>query len=113
VSKYYLILIVAVFITAFCQLLLKLGALHGKTRGSLIHSYLNPYTIVGYFLMFIVTLLNTYAYKYVELKINVILLPMTFVLVALLSFWVLKENFSKNQVIGSAIILAGIVVFNF
>lgn len=110
--KYYLVAIAAAVITAFSQLLLKLGALHGNKRGSLLFSYLNLNTIIGYCLLLVVTLLNVYAYKYIDLKIAIVLLPMVFVLVALLSFTVLKETFSNNDLIGSAIILVGIVVFN-
>jgi drug/metabolite transporter (DMT)-like permease len=110
--KYYMIALVAVFMTAFCQLLLKLGARHGKERNSSLRLYLNYYTLPAYFFLFVATLFSTYAYKYIPMKAAVILLPVGFILVALLSYWVLREKFSKNQVIGSVIILAGIVVFN-
>ena len=111
-TKYYAIAVVAVFITAFCQILLKLGAMHGKKRNSLVFSYLNIYTTSGYFLLFVVTLMNTYAYTHIELKIATILMPSTFVLVALLAFTMLNEKISKNQLVGSAIIIVGIIVFN-
>lgn len=110
--KFYLVAIIAVVFTAISQLLLKFGALHGKKINSFVRSYINAKTITGYFLLFVATLLNLYAFKYIELKKVVILLPATFLLVALLSCWLLKERFSKNQSIGSMVILAGIVVFH-
>ena len=111
-SRYYIVAISAVCITAFCQLLLKCGALHGKARNSLIRSYANLYTVTAYSLLLVVTLLNTYAYKYIELKIAVVLLPMTFIMVALLSFFVLGEKLTRNQMVGALLILGGTVVFN-
>ena len=110
--KYYLVAAIAALITAFSQLALKLGALYGNKKNSVLRSYLNPYTIIGYFLLFVVTLLSVYVFKYIDLKVSVVLLPMTFVFVTLLSFGVLKERFSRNNYIGSAIILIGIVVFS-
>ena len=83
------------------------------TNNSLLRAYMNPSTIFGYLLLLFVTLLNVYAYKYIDLKIAVVLLPITFVFVALLSFAVLKERFTKNNSIGAVIILVGIVAFNF
>lgn len=109
--KYYLIALAAVLVTALAQLFLKLGALHGKANNSLLRSYLNLHTIAGYFLMLAVTLLNVYAYRYIDLKIAATLLPLTFIFVGILSFWKLNENFSKNNFLGAAIILIGIFVF--
>jgi len=110
--KYYLVALLGVFITAFSQILLKVGAMHGRRQGSLIKSYLNLSTFTGYGLLFLVTVLNTYAYGKIELKMAVVLLPLIFVSVALLSYALLRERFSWNQAVGSAIIVAGILVFN-
>ncbi len=110
--KYYAIALVGVFITAFSQVLLKQGAMQGHRQDSLLKSYFNLSTFAGYCLLFSVTVLNTYAYSKIELKMAVVLLPLIFVSVALLSYTYLREEFSWNQLVGSAIIVAGIVAFN-
>jgi drug/metabolite transporter (DMT)-like permease len=112
VYRYYLVAFAATLITAISQVLLKLGALHGNKNNSLLRAYLNLHTALGYCLLFTVTLLNVYAYKYIDLKIAVVLVPVTFVLVALLSFGVLKERLSRNNYVGASVILIGMVVFN-
>ena len=109
--SYYLIALSAVILTAFCQLLLKLGAIRHRNNNS-ITLYLNFYTLPGYFFLLVAALLNTYAYRYIPLKAAVILVPNTFILVALLSYWILKEKISRNQLVGFSLIVAGIVVFN-
>ena len=109
--EYYVAAVIAVLITAFAQLFLKLGAMYGKSNNSLLHSYLNPHTIFAYSLLLLASLLNIYAYKYINLKIAVVLLPVIYLLVALLSFKFLRERFSKNNFIGATIILIGIIIF--
>ena len=93
-TKYYAVALIGVLITAISQVLLKLGALHGKARYSLLRSYLNFYTVTGLAMIFGVTLLNTYAFKFIALKMAVVLVPLAFILAAMMSFWVLGEKFS-------------------
>ncbi len=109
--NYYLAGLSGVLITAFSQILLKIGAKKGINK-RLIYSYLNYYTMLGYFFLFIVTLLNLYAYKGLPLKTVVILLPITFILVTFLSFLILKERFTKQQFIGAGCIIMGVLFFN-
>lgn len=109
--NYYLAGFSGVLLTAFSQILLKIGAKKGEKK-RLIYSFLSCYTMTGYFFLFIVTLLNLYAYKGLPLKTAVILLPMTFILVTLLSFLILKEEFTKQQFIGAGFIIMGALFFN-
>lgn len=109
-SRHLVVALVAVVMTALGQVLLKLGARRGRP-GRPLSIYLNPFTISGYGLMFLVTLLNVYALKVLPLKIFVILLPMIFLLVALVSVLALRERMTKRQVLGSIVILIGIAVY--
>jgi drug/metabolite transporter (DMT)-like permease len=102
----------AVVITAISQVFLKIGANRSRDR-SFLASYLNAWTMAGYFLFVVVTLMSLYAFKEVPLKMAVMLLPFTYVLVSVFSLILLKEKMAKNQIIGSCIIFVGVVVFNF
>lgn len=109
---YHICAAIAAFLTAFSQILLKMGAVKFK-EVIFIRKYLNIYVITAYFLFFCVTLLNLYAYKYLPLKMAIIYLPITFILVALFSIVILKEKMTKKQRFCSAIIILGVIIYNF
>ncbi|MBI2435585.1 MAG: EamA family transporter [Candidatus Hydrogenedentes bacterium] len=110
--RYYVIALIAVLLTALCQLLLKLGAVHGARHGSMLQSYFNFSTMTGYLCLLLVTVLNVYAYQVLPLKTAIIFLPLTFASVALISIGVLKERMRRSQVLGTLLIVIGIVLFN-
>lgn len=106
---YIVIGYVAVILTGIAQVLLKKGS---SRQGSLLSMYLNFFTLAGYIILFGVTLMNLYIYRYLDVKYGVILLPFTFIVVNLLSFFILKERLSKMQLTGSGIIVLGVAIFN-
>lgn len=111
IIKYYLIAFIAVIITAISQVLLKVGAIRGMNK-DLIRSFFNIFTLSGYLLFFLVTLLNLYAFKVIPMKMVIVLLPFTFILVGFFSYLFLGEKISRIQIISSITIVAGIIVFN-
>jgi len=111
VAKYIFWGFVAVFLTATGQLLLKLGA-GTATRNKFLVIFFNCYTISGYLLFMVVTVLNVYVYKYIPLKYGVIFLPFTIFFVTLFSLLILKEKLSKKQIAGTMIIMVGVILFN-
>jgi len=111
VARYYLIALLAVIMTAVSQILLKAAAKRSKHETWRL--YLNGYSITSYLLLVVVTLLNLYAYKYIPLKAAVVLLPLTLIMVVLFSISLLHERLSRQQIVGSAVILIGLVIFNF
>jgi drug/metabolite transporter (DMT)-like permease len=109
---YYIVAAGAVLITAISQVLLKIGANRSMDR-SFISSYFNAWTMSGYFLFVVVTLMNLYAFKEIPFKMAVILVPFTYVFVSMFSVVLLEEKMAKNQILGACIILVGVIVFNF
>jgi drug/metabolite transporter (DMT)-like permease len=110
--KYYLFYTLSIALGAAGQIILKTGAKSGKNLG-IIHSFVNVFTISGYILLFITTLLSLYALKMIPLKNTIAFLPVTFIIVLMLSSIILKEKISKKQLLGSIIIIFGIIWFNF
>ncbi len=100
--------ILAACFTGISQVLLKLGA----KRGNRLTIFFNFFTILGYALFFIVTLMNLYVYKILDIKYAVIFMPLAFMFVMIFSVLFLKEKLSKQKLIGIGIILFGICVFN-
>ena len=98
-------------IAALSQIILKTGA-RKKMNGSKFLFFVNIYTVIGYFLMLAVTVINLYVFKYLDLKYALIFLPTTFILVLVLSRYFLKEKIEKRNILGYVIILFGVVIFN-
>lgn len=109
--NYILIGILGSILASISQLILKNGAVKKKNNSKLVF-FINSYTIIGYGLFLIVTLINLYIFKYLDIKYSLIFLPTTFILVQLLSLIFLKERLKKKYVFGFVIILLGIIIFN-
>ena len=109
-TKYYLIALIGVIMTAVSQILLKVAARRAGHEAWRL--YLNLYTPIAYFSLVLVTLLNLYAYRYIPLKATVALLPLTLLLVVVFSVLLLHEKLTQQQIVGSVVILIGLAVFN-
>lgn len=105
----FLLAFLSSIFTGVSQVLLKLGAKQGKG----IKIFINIYTIIGYFIFFLITLVNLYVYKFLEMKYAVIFMPLGFLFVIIFSLIILKEKISKNKIIGILFIIIGVIIFNF
>lgn len=97
------------FFTAVSQVLLKQSA--NKTYKHPIFEYLNWRVIISYGIFFGVLLLNTYAYTKVDMKYGAVIDTFSYVFVLLLSYFLLKEKFSRGKLIGNLIIIAGVLIY--
>lgn len=108
-NKYMLILFIGTFFTAFSQLLLKQSA--NKEYSHPIFEYLNWHVITAYGIFGGVLLLNTYAFTHVDMKYGSVIDTFSYVFVMLLSYFILKEKFTREKIIGNLIIITGIFVY--
>jgi drug/metabolite transporter (DMT)-like permease len=109
--EYYLAGILAVVLNSFGQVVLKKGA--NSTVGKpIMNNYLNIWTLSGYFLFIIVTILNLYAFRQLPLNSLVILTPLSFILIGILSKLFLQEKLTLKQIISSVFIIIGIIIYN-
>jgi drug/metabolite transporter (DMT)-like permease len=107
--NYYVFAGLCVIFTATGQVLLKLGARDGAGFYRL---YLNRYTMGGYFTYLLVTVCSVLALGGIMLKSLYAMISVTYVLVALMSWVVLKEPLTRNKLIAVLLVLGGVVVFN-
>ena len=107
---YILIFLCSVLISSISQVLLKSSA--NKEHGNALKEYLNPKVIIAYVMFFLETLITILAYKYVPLSMGGILESSGYIFVAVLSYIFLHEKISKRKMLGLAVILLGILVFN-
>lgn len=108
-NLYFLLMFGATFFTAISQVLLKQSA--EKEHKSWIFEYLNWRVITAYGISFSVLLLNTYAYTKVDMKYGAVIDTFSYVFVMVLSYFILKEKFTKGQLIGNLMIITGVMVY--
>lgn len=107
---YSCIFLGGVLISSVSQIMLKKSA--RKEYPSKIKEYLNPLVIFAYFLFFGSTLISMYALRVVPLSMSPILESGGYIFVAVLSFFFLNEKLTKKQLLGIALIIAGIAVYS-
>lgn len=79
---------------------------------SFIKDYVNAPVISGYFLMFVSVLATMFAYRGLEYMTVQVVEALGYILVPVLSYFFFKERFTKNKVIGIAIIIIGMLVYS-
>ena len=102
----------AVFLTGISQLLLKIGSRKGGASGQFFAAYLNVYTISAYAIFLVVTVISVVALLEVPLKLLYTITSLNFVVVAFLSWAILKEKITGNMVIAIVLICIGTIIFN-
>ncbi|MBN2618550.1 MAG: EamA family transporter [Spirochaetales bacterium] len=102
--------ILSVFVASISQVLLKKSA--NNTHSSFIREYLNPYVIIGYFLFFASTILAILGYKHLPLKFGPVLESLGYVFILILSIIFFNEKIGKNKIIGTLLIVLGIIIFS-
>lgn len=106
---YFLLMFAATFFTAISQVLLKQSS--GREHKSWIYEYLNWRVITAYGISFSVLILNTYAFTKVDLKYGAVIDTFSYVFVMILSYFLLKERFTRGQLIGNLMIITGVMVY--
>lgn len=108
-NVYMLLMFAGTFFTAVSQVLLKQSA--RKTYRNPIFEYLNWRVLLSYSIFFGVLLVNTYAYTQVDMKYGAVIDTCSYLFVMILSWLILKERFSRGQLVGNLLILTGIFVY--
>lgn len=103
-------MVLSALLAAYSQVLLKRSA--GEKYGHWIREYLNIKVFIGYALLASTIFLNIYAYRGVDYKLGPILACLSYVFVLIFSTIIFKEKITRNKLIGTALILSGIVVFS-
>lgn len=105
-----LLALLAVFIAGVAQILLKKAALRHESD-SFLAKFLNPLVICGYAMMFGSSFLNVIALRNMPLSYTPLTEATGYLWVPLLSWLALKVRPTRNNLLGGAIIIAGMVLF--
>ncbi len=108
-SVFFIAMIFAELLAAASQILLKMSA--GKKHASFLREYLNPQVISGYVLLLISMIIAIFCYRDLGYMGVVVMEPIAYIMVLLLSRIIFRERFTKKKLLGVLLILGGIVVF--
>ena len=104
------LLLFSVFISYVSQILLKKAA--NRTYESTIKEYMNPLVIGAYGMFFCSVILTMLALRYVPLSMSPILESTGYIFVSVMGYFFLKERFTRRKLLGFALILVGVIIFN-
>ncbi|MCI7302396.1 MAG: EamA family transporter [Clostridiales Family XIII bacterium] len=104
------IFLIGVIISSFSQIVLKKAAL--SSHDSLIREYLNLPVIFSYLVFVIATFCSMYAYKGIPLSMGPVLESTQYFFIAILSYVFLKEQISKQKVIGISVVVIGVLIYS-
>ena len=107
--KYYLVIVLAVLLSAAAQLLMKKSA--ARPHKSVVFEYLNPIVLSGYVLFFCATVINLYALSHVKLAVaSALTESLTFICAMVTGRIFFAERLTRRKIIGSAVILIGVML---
>jgi drug/metabolite transporter (DMT)-like permease len=98
------------FIVAVAQILMKSGADYAKVHPGPIGIVTNPVLVVGYGLYAVVTVLIVVAFKDGELSVLYPILSLSYLWVAVLSFFIFHDTLNAYKLIGVSVIMCGVAV---
>jgi drug/metabolite transporter (DMT)-like permease len=107
---YIVIFLFSVFISSLSQIILKKSA--GKTYENRLREYLNVSVMSAYFLFFLSSLMTVAAYRFVPLSMGTILEASGYIWVTVLGAILLRERVSPRKLLGLAVLIIGIFIFN-
>lgn len=107
--KYIILMVIAELIASSSQMLLKKSSL--KTYPSFIREYLNALVIIGYVMLAVSMLISIICYSGMDYMNVVVMEPIGYILVMVMSRVILKEKITLKKIIGMILILGGIFIF--
>ncbi len=105
----YLLLYLSVFLTSISQVFLKLSAIESVSEKKT-PPLKNPKLYLGYGLLVFSLILNIIGLRTVPLSHMAFILPITYVLVPVLSWAILKEKVSEKYWLGVMFISLGVAI---
>lgn len=67
--------------------------------------------VFGYSLFFIAIVVSFYLMKIIELKYFTVIMSLIYITVLLSSIYIFKESLNKYKIIGTALVILGIIIF--
>ncbi|MCR5101604.1 MAG: multidrug ABC transporter [Butyrivibrio sp.] len=108
-NKYFILALFGQLLASISQIMLKKSA--GKKYTSFIREYLNVLVIGGYILMVVSMLIAIICYGGLGYMNVIVLEPLGYIIVMILSRYIFGEKFDKAKISGMSLIVLGIIVY--
>lgn len=102
--------IILVVINSSAQILLKIGATDSKGLSQKIP--ISRFTLVGYGLFLVSTVLSILMLKLIEFKSFTLIVSFNYVAALIFSNLFIGEKYTRRKVVATIIIIIGVIVFN-
>lgn len=102
--------VILVLINSSAQILLKVGATDSKYNVKVF--LISIFTLIGYGLFFISTVLSVYMLNMIEFKSFTMIIAFNYVVTLIFSKLFLSEKFTTRKIISTLLIITGVIVFN-
>ena len=109
-TMYYILIYLAVVLVAAGQVLLKQGSGRGGLNLGILR--LNLYVTLGLAALAMSMFMNVRALSVVPLRDVAFIMPTVYILVPLFARIFLRERFSRRTILGTLLILVGMIIFN-
>lgn len=109
-SIYGVIKIISVAIAALSQVLLKISA--NNKYDNKVKEYLNPFVIIAYGIFALSMLMGVYSLKGITISLSYVIESFSYILIPVLGFLFFKEKLTKLQLVGTIIIIVGVLMYN-
>lgn len=108
---YFLLALVVVVFTSIGHLLLKIAATRVTESNGRARMITHPLSLLAYGVFAFVAFLSIFAMKGMEMKSFFALNSLTYIVIPVIGFLVLKETLTRNKVIGVVFITLGVLLF--
>lgn len=97
-------------ISSFLILINTIGQVCLK-QATLVKTKKKIYLALGYFLFLTAIVISFYLMKIIELKYFTVIMSLIYLTVLLASTYIFKESLDKNKIMGTIVVMLGIIVF--
>ena len=109
-NPFYFLMLVSVSLASAAQILLKKSA--SRPHKNALAEYLNPFVIGGYGMLGVSMLLTMYCYRGLDYMQVIVFEPLGYIIVMFLSRLFFAERVTRPKLLGMALIIGGILLYN-
>jgi uncharacterized membrane protein len=108
--SHYIAAALVILCMGFGQVFLKMGT---RDKKSWLLTFIDKFTLLGLGIYLVATVSNLYALQGIYLKHMASWLGLSYILVVVLSKYILKEHVNRAKIVGCVVIAIGIFVYSF
>jgi len=109
---YISLAVIVQFLVALAQAILKIGAKGVDFKKPIFYNLKNKYLILSIFLFILVPVISVITMRVIDFSNFYSFTALSYFFIMIFSWAILKEDIDKFRIIGNALVIAGVVIFN-